>query len=178
MIVADRENHRLQLFTFDGQYVASWYCHMACGVAVDPAGCIYVGQSGGPNGQFGAVSNIGARIVIFDYSSNRCVEANVDLDACAVQYLSLSTAQPMLAEEEEAAAMHIAVSDDRVRRELSLGEAPQVAMHYWSDRPSDLSHNRRTAAVLFGMPGARPSLVAVVDLLDAQVTDVVSAQAW
>jgi hypothetical protein len=70
VIVADRENHRLQLFTFDGQYVASWYCHMACGVAVDPAGCIYVGQSGGPNGQFGAVSNIGARIVIFDREGN------------------------------------------------------------------------------------------------------------
>ncbi len=119
-----------------------------------------------------------ARIVIYDYSADRCVEANVDLDASSVRDLSINRSQPMLAVEEEEAAMAIAVSDPRVCDQLVLGEVPLAAMHYWSLRPSELSHNRRTAAVLLGEPGTRPSLVALVDLLDAQVTEIVPGHAW
>ncbi len=119
-----------------------------------------------------------ARIVIYDYSADRCVQANVDLDSFEVRDLTVDRSQPMLAEEEELAAMEIAIADKRVCDQLGLGEVPQSAMHYWSQRASDLSHNRRSAAVLLGEPGARPSLVAVVDLLDAQVTKVVAAQLW
>tara|TARA_R110002096_G_scaffold16898_12_gene58070 strand:- start:1171 stop:1986 length:816 start_codon:yes stop_codon:yes gene_type:complete len=119
-----------------------------------------------------------ARVVIYDYSADRCVEANVDLDACQVRDLSINRSQPMLALEEEEAAMEIAVADVRVRDQLVLGEVPIAAMHYWSQKPSELSHNRRTAAVLLGEPGTRPSLVALVDLLDAQVTEVVSGHNW
>lgn len=119
-----------------------------------------------------------ARLVIYDYSADRCVVANVDLDNYSVHHLSINRSQPMLAVEEEVAAMDIAVSDERVRSQLALGEGPQAVMHYWSQRPSDLSHSRRSAAVLLGERGARPSLVAVVDLLDACVTDVVPAELW
>ena len=119
-----------------------------------------------------------ARVVIYDYSADRCVEANVDLDSCHVRDLSVNRSQPMLALEEEEAAMEIAVADVRVRDQLVLGEVPIAAMHYWSQKPSELSHNRRTAAVLLGEPGTRPSLVALVDLLDAQVTEVVSGHNW
>jgi len=51
-------------------------------------------------------------------------------------------------------------------------------MHYWGRRESDLAYARRSAAVIFGRPGAAPSLVAVVDLLDNLVTDVVPASQW
>ena len=119
-----------------------------------------------------------ARIVIYDYSADRCVEANVDLDASKVRDLSVNQSQPMLAIEEEEAAMEIAVNDVRVRDQLVLGEVPIAAMHYWSQKPTELSHNRRTAAVLLGEPGTRPTLVALVDLLDAQVTEVVPGHNW
>jgi len=119
-----------------------------------------------------------ARIVIYDYAADRCVEANIDLDEYCVQYLSLSKSQPMLAAEEENAAMEIAISDARVQAELALGEIPISAMHYWSHRPAELAYNRRSAAVLLGAQGRRPSLVAIVDLLDATVSDVVSAENW
>lgn len=119
-----------------------------------------------------------ARVVIYDYASDRSVDASVDLDASEVAALRFSRSQPMLAREEEAAAIAIALSDDRVKEKLSLGDEAQVAMHYWSDRDTDLAFTRRSAAVMFGAPGNRPSLVAVVDLLDAQVTDVVPASHW
>ena len=119
-----------------------------------------------------------SRIVIYDYASDRCVEANVDLDACEVQHLSLSKSQPMLAAEEELAAMEIAISDSKVQSYLSLGELPQSAMQYWSQRPTELAYNRRSAAVLLGEAGLRPSHIAIVDLLDATVTDVIPAHLW
>jgi hypothetical protein len=119
-----------------------------------------------------------ARVVIYDYAADRCVEANVDLDHYNVQHLSINTSQPMLAAEEEIAAMEIAVSDDRVRGQLSLGDGPLAALHYWSHHPAHLSHSRRSAAVLFGERGQRPVLVAIVDLLDARVTEFISAELW
>jgi hypothetical protein len=72
----------------------------------------------------------------------------------------------------------IALRDERVKRELVLGDQPQAAMHYWSRRDTDLAYSRRSAAVLFGQPGERPTMVAVVDLIDRQVTEVVSADQW
>lgn len=119
-----------------------------------------------------------ARIVIYDYAADRCVEANINLDRFEVAHLSINNSQPMLASEEQAAAMNIAVADERVNSQLSLGEVPQSAMHYWSRRETELAYSRRSAAVLFGQPGARTNLVVVVDLLDAQVTEVVSADNW
>ncbi len=119
-----------------------------------------------------------ARVVIYDYASNRCVDASVDLDRGDVAHLAFSNAQPMLAREEEAAAVAVAMHDARVNELLSLGDEPQVAMHYWSNRETDLAYSRRSAAVLFGPPGARPSLVAVVDLVDNQVAEIVPADQW
>ena len=75
-------------------------------------------------------------------------------------------------------AMHVALRDERVKRELGLNDEPQAAMHYWARRDTELAYSRRSAAVLFGQPGERPSLVAVVDLVDRQVTDVVPADQW
>jgi hypothetical protein len=51
-------------------------------------------------------------------------------------------------------------------------------MHYWGKDASDPAYARRSAAVVFGRPGGHPSLVAVVDLLDNQVTAVVPAGSW
>jgi hypothetical protein len=84
----------------------------------------------------------------------------------------------MLAREEEAAAVSIALRDERIKSNLGLGDEPQAALHYWSTREADISYRRRSAAVLFGQPGSRPSLVAVVDLLDSEVIEVVPAEHW
>jgi Cu2+-containing amine oxidase len=119
-----------------------------------------------------------ARIVVYDYSADRCVDACIDLDLSAVAHLNVTRAQPMLSREEEALAITVALADDRVKEKLTLGDEPQAAMQYWSRHEADLAANRRSAAVLFGRQGAHPSLVAVVDLVDSLVTDIVPASQW
>jgi hypothetical protein len=119
-----------------------------------------------------------ARVVAFDYSSDRTVEALVDLDTSTLAHLQLTQSQPALGREEEETAVSIAIRDERVKRELVLGDQPQAAMHYWSRRDTELAYTRRSAAVLFGQAGERPSMVAVVDLIDRQVVEVVPADQW
>jgi hypothetical protein len=119
-----------------------------------------------------------ARVVIYDYAADRCVDATVDLDAGVVAHLDVTTSQPMLSREEEAMAISVAITDERVRARVSLGEEPQVAMHYWAKDSGDLAFGRRSAAVIFGRPGGHPSVVAVVDLLDNVVTTVTPAGQW
>src|SRR5262245_59123816 len=50
-----------------------------------------------------------ARVVAYDYSSDRAVDACVDLDAGLVTHLELSRSQPMLSRDEEALAASIAL---------------------------------------------------------------------
>ena len=119
-----------------------------------------------------------ARVVIYDYAADRCVDACVDLDAGVVAHLDVSKAQPMLSREEEAVAIQVAVADARIRDKLLLGEEAQVCMHYWGRDATDLSFSRRSAAVVFGRPGGDSTLVAVVDLLDNVVSAVIPAAQW
>jgi hypothetical protein len=119
-----------------------------------------------------------ARVIAYDYSSDRAVDACVDLDAGVVVHLELDKSQPMLSREEEALAVSIAMVDDRVRSKLAMGDAPQSTLHYWGRTPSDLAFERRSAAVVFGRNDGHASLVAVVDLLDQTVTQVVPAELW
>jgi Cu2+-containing amine oxidase len=119
-----------------------------------------------------------ARVVVYDYAADRTVDACVDLDAGVVAHLELTKSQPMLSRDEEALAISIAMTDDRVRDKLMLGDVPQTTMHYWGRNPKDISYARRSAAVIFGRSDGHPSMVAVVDLLDNQVTQVVPAEMW
>ena len=57
-------------------------------------------------------------------------------------------------------------------------DAPQATMHYWGRNANDLAYARRSAAVIFGRNGGHASLIAVVDLIDQQVTQVVPAEQW
>jgi hypothetical protein len=117
-------------------------------------------------------------VVAYDYAAVRCVDALVDLDNGVVAALQINESQPMLGRDEEAQAVALALSDDRVKRELGLSDEPMAALHYWSRRDIELANARRSAAVLFGPPGGRPTLVVVVDLLDGQVTELVPAEQW
>jgi hypothetical protein len=119
-----------------------------------------------------------ARVVVYDYAADRCVDACVDLDAGVVAHLDVSKAQPMLSREEESVAISVAVVDEAVREKLELGDEPLIAMHYWGKDASDLAYARRSAAVVFGRAGGHPSLIAVVDLLDNTVTSIVPAGQW
>ncbi len=119
-----------------------------------------------------------ARVVAYDYAQDRAVDACVDLDAGVVAHLELNRGQPMLSRDEEALAVSIAMTDAAVRAKLSLGDSPQSTMHYWGRTPTDLAYARRSAAVVFGRADGHATLVAVVDLLDNQVTQVVSAELW
>lgn len=118
------------------------------------------------------------RVVAYDYAADRAVDACVDLDAGVVAHLELTKGQPMLSRDEEAHAVSIAMVDKRVSEKLALGDVPQVTMHYWGRAQSDIAFARRSAAVVFGRAGGHASLVAVVDLIDGQVTHVVPAELW
>jgi len=119
-----------------------------------------------------------ARIVVYDYAADRAVDACVDLDAGVVAHLELTRAQPMLSRDEEALAVSIAMVDARVREKLALGDTVQAALHYWGRGPDDLAFARRSAAVVFGRADGHASVVAVVDLLENMVTQVVPAEHW
>ena len=119
-----------------------------------------------------------ARVVAYDYAQDRAVDACVDLDAGIVAHLELTKAQPLLSREEEALAASIAMVDQRVRERLAIGDAPQATMHYWGRTAKDLAYERRSAAVLFGRSDGHPSVVAIVDLVDQVVTQVVPAEQW
>jgi hypothetical protein len=119
-----------------------------------------------------------ARTVIYDYSSERSVDASIDLDTGKVVHLTVARTQPMLSREEEDAAMAIALADEQVTSKLAPGDRPQVAMHYWSRRDTSLAYSRRAAAVLLGQPRGATSLIAVVDLLDNLVCEIVPAAEW
>jgi len=118
------------------------------------------------------------RVVAYDYSTDRAVDACVDLDASIVAHLDINKGQPMLSREEEALATSIAMVDQRVRERLTMGDTPQSTMHYWGRTAGDLAFVRRSAAVIFGQTGGHASLVAIVDLLDQAVTQVVPAELW
>lgn len=119
-----------------------------------------------------------ARVVAYDYAADRAVDACVDLDAGVVTHLELSKSQPMLSRDEEALAASIAMVDERVRSKLSMGDVPQMTMHYWGRNPQDIAYSRRSAAVVFGRDPGHATVVAVVDLIDNTVTQVVPAELW
>ena len=119
-----------------------------------------------------------ARVVAYDYAADRAVDACIDLDAGVVVDIGLDRSQPMLSREEEALAVSIAMIDEGVRSKLALGDMPQSTLHYWGRNANDLAFERRSAAVVFGRSDGHASLVAVVDLLDQVVTQVVPAELW
>jgi hypothetical protein len=119
-----------------------------------------------------------ARVVAYDYASARAVDACIDLDAGVVAHLALDQSQPMLSRDEEALAVSIAMVDESVRARLAMGDMPLATLHYWGRSPADISYNRRSAAVTFGRGDGHASLIAVVDLIDQQVTQVVAAELW
>jgi hypothetical protein len=119
-----------------------------------------------------------ARVVAYDYSADRSVDACIDLDAGVVAHLELTRAQPMLSREEEAIAVTIANQDSRVVEKLAMGEAAHAVMHYWGRTATDLAYSRRSAAVIYGRETGQSSLVVVVDLMDQVVTSVVPAEQW
>ncbi|HUS31956.1 MAG TPA: hypothetical protein VMZ53_25820 [Kofleriaceae bacterium] len=119
-----------------------------------------------------------ARVVAYDYAADRAVDACVDLDAGIVAHLELNRGQPMLSRDEEAIAISIAMADDRVRSKLEMNDTAQSVMHYWGRSPNELAYARRSAAVIFGRAAGHSSLIAVVDLIDQQVTQVTPAELW
>ena len=118
------------------------------------------------------------RVVAYDYSSDRAVDACVDLDAGVVAHLELTKGQPMLSRDEEALAISIAMVDERVSSKLQLGDVPQTTMHYWGRTQNDIAFARRSAAVIFGRANGHASVIVVVDLLDSTVTQVIPAEHW
>jgi DNA-binding beta-propeller fold protein YncE len=64
VIVCDRENFRLQIFTCDGRFVDQWHAFRPCAVTIHPVtGHIYVAELG-PERKFHGQPNLGSRVRI------------------------------------------------------------------------------------------------------------------
>ena len=66
VIVCDRENHRVQVFTVDGAFVTGWHVHHAVAVwaSQEDDNTVYIAEQGPPPVQFG-VPNLGHRVSIY-----------------------------------------------------------------------------------------------------------------
>ena len=67
VIVCDRENHRVQMFTVDGEFVRTWHVHKAVAVVKgrEEDDALYIAEQGPPPVNFG-VPNLGHRVSIFN----------------------------------------------------------------------------------------------------------------
>ncbi|MFI6348323.1 peptidyl-alpha-hydroxyglycine alpha-amidating lyase family protein [Streptomyces sp. NPDC050560] len=65
VLVCDRENHRVQTFSLDGEFRDTWHAHKAAAVCVDRHGYAYVAEQGPPPVQHG-VPGIGHKIRVHD----------------------------------------------------------------------------------------------------------------
>ncbi len=72
VIVCDRENHRVQVFTVDGEFVTTWHAHKAVAVCAGRGADtnVYVAEQGPPPVQHG-VPNLGHKVQIYDRQGNR-----------------------------------------------------------------------------------------------------------
>lgn len=69
--VADRENHRVQVFDGKGKFETQWnYLHRPCGLEQMPNGLFVVGELGPSTGTNRYASNLGPRVRILDQSGN------------------------------------------------------------------------------------------------------------
>jgi DNA-binding beta-propeller fold protein YncE len=69
--VADRENHRVQIFDAEGNYLAQWNnLHRPCGLHID-GGRVYIGQLPSHLDVNAAYPNIGACVTIHDLTGRR-----------------------------------------------------------------------------------------------------------
>ena len=72
--VADRENHRIQVFDGNGRYETQWNnLHRPCGLFMSGGKCpvCYVGELGPTMGVNRAVPNLGPRLSILDHTGKR-----------------------------------------------------------------------------------------------------------
>ncbi len=69
VLVADRENFRLQIFSLDGEYIGQKHMHRPIAVANDAEGRVYVAEAGPPPVQEG-VKNLGRCVKILDQDLN------------------------------------------------------------------------------------------------------------
>ena len=69
LIVCDRENHRVQIFSTEGQFIKEWHVHKATAVTTDHKGNIFIAEQGPPPVQNG-VKNLGHSVGIWDREGN------------------------------------------------------------------------------------------------------------
>jgi hypothetical protein len=84
--VADRENHRVQVFDGDGRFQAQWHdLHRPSGMYMPPGRCpvCYIGEIGAYHAFNRGAPNLGPRITILDHRGN--VLARIAREPCAGQ---------------------------------------------------------------------------------------------
>jgi DNA-binding beta-propeller fold protein YncE len=80
VVVCDRENFRLQVFTEDGEFIQQVHMHRPMAIAPGRGDdeAIYVGEAGPPPVQQG-VPRLGQRVTVLDNEFNRITHFGADL---------------------------------------------------------------------------------------------------
>jgi DNA-binding beta-propeller fold protein YncE len=71
VLVCDRENHRVQMFTLDGKFVRTWHSHKAVAATATPDGSAVVVAEQGPPPVQRNVPNVGHKIQIYTPEGDR-----------------------------------------------------------------------------------------------------------
>jgi len=80
VIVCDRENHRVQVFSIDGEFLKAWHAHKAVAVFAGRGEDtnVYVAEQGPPPVQHG-VRNVGHKIQIYNRDGRRVTKFGAEL---------------------------------------------------------------------------------------------------
>ncbi|WP_172381285.1 peptidyl-alpha-hydroxyglycine alpha-amidating lyase family protein [Streptomyces sp. MNP-20] len=80
VIVCDRENHRVQVFSLDGGFRTSWHAHKAVAVCAGKGADthVYVAEQGPPPVQYG-VPGLGHKVRVYDRDGRRVTSFGADL---------------------------------------------------------------------------------------------------
>ncbi|ONK14814.1 peptidylglycine alpha-amidating monooxygenase [Streptomyces sp. MP131-18] len=80
VIVCDRENHRVQVFSVDGEFLTTWHSHKAVAVCAGRGADthLYVAEQGPPPVQHG-VPGLGHKIRVFDRGGREVTAIGADL---------------------------------------------------------------------------------------------------
>ena len=87
--VADRENHRIQIFDSDGVFQDQWVnLHRPCTIYISPDQHVYIGELGAGMNVNRIVPNIGPRITILDKSGKRVARLGDGFGLASGQFIA------------------------------------------------------------------------------------------
>jgi DNA-binding beta-propeller fold protein YncE len=131
VIVCDRENFRLQVFTTDGRFLDAWPLHRPAAICVSPVtGHLYVAQMPPPAFQYG-VANLGCRVSMLDQGGTRLARFGAALPGFGLdQFVAPHSVAVDSQDNVYVAEVAATYSARSLKRDLPPGEV--ISLRKWS----------------------------------------------